>query len=37
MPYFPEIERLANEVHAWADLRHEQGGMAAPIVARLRR
>lgn len=37
MPYFPDIEELAKEVHVWADLRHEQGGMAAPIVARLRR
>ncbi len=36
MPYYPEIEKLANEVHVWADLRREQGGATAPIVARLR-
>lgn len=25
MPYFPEIEKLAEQVGLWADLRHEQG------------
>ena len=37
MPYFQDLEELAREVHAWADLRHEQGGATAPVVARLRR
>ena len=37
MPYFPDIETLAREVHEWADLRHEQGGATAPVLARLRR
>ncbi len=37
MPYFPDIEALAREVHDWADLRHEQGGATAPVLARLRR
>lgn len=37
MPYFQDLEELAREVHVWADLRHEQGGATAPVVARLRR
>ena len=37
MPYFPDIEELAREVHAWGDLCREQGGMTAPILGRLRR
>lgn len=37
MPHFPEIEALAREVHAMADLRHEQGAMTAPVLIHLRR
>ena len=32
MPYFQDLEELAREVHAWADLRHD-GAAPRPVVA----
>jgi ADP-ribosylglycohydrolase len=37
MPYFGDLERLMAQVSLWADLRHEQGAAAKPVVKRLRK
>lgn len=37
MPYFKEIQELAEQVSLWADLRHEQGADVSPEVRRITR
>jgi ADP-ribosylglycohydrolase len=37
MPYFKEIQELAEQVSLWADLRHEQGARVAPEIQRITR